>query len=58
LAIWAQGSAALQTPVGHDDPAGQARPTAAHAQVFWVSALQDWAVVCDEQLLTSAAGIC
>jgi hypothetical protein len=58
LLIWEQGSAAPQTPLGHEDPAGQATPSAAHEHAFWVSALQDWTVVCDEQLLTSAAGIC
>jgi hypothetical protein len=58
LAIWAQGSTAPQTPAGQDDPAGQATPSAAHAHAFWVSALQAAAVACDEQLPTSAAGIC
>jgi hypothetical protein len=61
-AVWSgrlvQVSGALQTPEGHEAPAGQATPSAAHEQPFWVSAVHAVTVVCAEQLVTKVAGIC
>jgi hypothetical protein len=54
--IWLHGSGATHTPDGQEAPAGQATPSAIQAQAFWVSAAQTSALMCDEQLVTSAAG--